>query len=231
MLVTEDCKMKNCANISSTEKPLLAVHWLETHAIAGFRVWQLMFLSFAALLALVIILCCCIRYRIPRTKQEIEADYIRKKITKKFQKQLRTIQNSDMDEMDLKRALDRIRAEFKSDTESLAQSEALSEATLSSGNYGSQPGNSDSKKDGLGKTYSSSYTCKSLALTCTCPVCVPVIKHKQQTFVNKTTPIQRIRTLVLCIIFKTATLNTLTWKNVNGGTRSTPTADNPIQFS
>ncbi|KAK6628412.1 hypothetical protein RUM43_002224 [Polyplax serrata] len=150
MLVTEDCKMKNCANISSTEKPLLAVHWLETHAIAGFRVWQLMFLSFAALLALVIILCCCIRYRIPRTKQEIEADYIRKKITKKFQKQLRTIQNSDMDEMDLKRALDRIRAEFKSDTESLAQSEALSEATLSSGNYGSQPGNSDSKKDGLG---------------------------------------------------------------------------------
>lgn len=84
-------------------------------------------------------LCCCIRFRIPRTKQEIEADYVRKKITKKFQKQLRMIQNSDMDDMDLKRALDRIRAEFKSDTESLAQSDALSGATLSSGNFRDLP--------------------------------------------------------------------------------------------
>lgn len=49
------------------------------------------------------------------------------------------IQNSDMDDMDLKRALDRIRAEFKSDTESLAQSDALSGATLSSGNYRDLP--------------------------------------------------------------------------------------------
>lgn len=46
-----------------------------------------------------------------------------------------------MDEMDLKRALDRIRAEFKSDTESLAQSDALSGATLSSGNYRDLPEN------------------------------------------------------------------------------------------
>jgi hypothetical protein len=51
----------------------------------------------------VIFLCCCIRFRIPRTKQEIEADYVRKKITKKFQKHLRVIQNSEMDSMDLQR--------------------------------------------------------------------------------------------------------------------------------
>ncbi|KAJ1521943.1 hypothetical protein ONE63_002274 [Megalurothrips usitatus] len=75
-----------------------------------------------ALCTLVIALCCCVRFRIPRTKQEIEADYVRKRITRKFQKQLRRIQNADMDDMDLKRALDRVRAEFKSDTESLAQS-------------------------------------------------------------------------------------------------------------
>lgn len=50
-----------------------------------------------------IVFCRCIRFRIPRTKQEIEADYIRKKITRKFQKQLRLIQNSEMDEMDLKK--------------------------------------------------------------------------------------------------------------------------------
>jgi len=51
----------------------------------------------------VIFLCCCFRFRIPRTKQEIEADYVRKKLTKKFQKHLRVIQNSEMDNMDLKR--------------------------------------------------------------------------------------------------------------------------------
>lgn len=48
------------------------------------------------------------------------------------------IHNADMDEMDLKRALDRVRAEFKSDTESLAQSDALSGATLSSENFNGQ---------------------------------------------------------------------------------------------
>lgn len=46
--------------------------------------------------------------------------------------------------MDLKRALDRIRADFKSDTESLAQSDILSEATLSSENY-CRTGESDNK--------------------------------------------------------------------------------------
>lgn len=51
----------------------------------------------------VVMLCCCIRFRIPRTKQEIEADYVRKKLTKKFQKQLKAINNSEMDDMDLKR--------------------------------------------------------------------------------------------------------------------------------
>jgi hypothetical protein len=80
----------------------------------------------------VIFLCCCVRFRIPRTKEEIEADYVRKKIARKFRRHLRLIQNADMDEMDLKRALDRVRAEFKSDTESVAQSEAISVGSVSS---------------------------------------------------------------------------------------------------
>ncbi|PSN42977.1 hypothetical protein C0J52_13217 [Blattella germanica] len=141
---------------SSTE-----AEWLEKYVAPGFKVWQIMFLCVAGVLALVIFLCCCIRFRIPRTKQEIEADYVRKKLTKKFKKQLQVIQNSEMDDMDLKRGtdrscselgsrecvistvgqetsvqnppLDRVRAEIKSDTDSLAQSEALSGATLSSG--------------------------------------------------------------------------------------------------
>lgn len=52
---------------------------------------------------LVIMVCCCIRFRIPRTKQEIEADYQRKQITKKFREKLQQIKNSDMDEMDLQK--------------------------------------------------------------------------------------------------------------------------------
>lgn len=54
-------------------------------------------------LCAVICVCCCVRFRIPRTKQEIEADYVRKRITRKFRSQLRLIQNTEMDEMDLKR--------------------------------------------------------------------------------------------------------------------------------
>lgn len=43
------------------------------------------------------------KIRIPRTKQEIEADYQRKKLTKKFQKQLKLIKNEEIDAMDLKK--------------------------------------------------------------------------------------------------------------------------------
>nr|CAD7445059.1 unnamed protein product [Timema bartmani] len=107
--------------------------WLEQTVVAGFRVWHIIFLSLASLLTLVVLLCCCFRFRIPRTKQEIEADYVRKKISKKFQKQLRAIPNTEMDDADLKRALDRVRAEIKSDTESVAQSEGMSAGSLSSG--------------------------------------------------------------------------------------------------
>ncbi|CAH0400991.1 unnamed protein product [Chilo suppressalis] len=51
-------------------------------------------------------ICCCFRYRIPRTKQQIEADYQRRKITSKFRQQLETIQDSRMDAMSLKDALE-----------------------------------------------------------------------------------------------------------------------------
>lgn len=50
-------------------------------------------------------MCCCISFRIPRTKQEIEADYIRKHITRKFRKQLDSIPDSEMDEMDLSKGM------------------------------------------------------------------------------------------------------------------------------
>lgn len=46
-------------------------------------------------------LCCCVRFRIPRTKQDIEADYQRKKLARKFRQQLARIQNAELDDMDL----------------------------------------------------------------------------------------------------------------------------------
>lgn len=46
--------------------------------------------------------CCCFRFRIPRTKQQIEADYKRRKITTKFRQQLETIQDAQMDTISLK---------------------------------------------------------------------------------------------------------------------------------
>lgn len=77
--------------------------WLEDETLAGFRVWQLAGIILSILLSIIIGLCCCIRFRVPRTKQEIEADYIRKKITRNFRKELSKINNSDMDEMNLQK--------------------------------------------------------------------------------------------------------------------------------
>lgn len=57
-------------------------------------------------------ICCCFRFRIPRTKQEIEADFQRRKIARKFRQKLAKIQNSEMDDMDLKKALEIVRQEF-----------------------------------------------------------------------------------------------------------------------
>lgn len=48
-------------------------------------------------------LCCCFRFRIPRTKQDIEADYQRRKIAKKFRQRLEGIKNSEMDDMNLQK--------------------------------------------------------------------------------------------------------------------------------
>lgn len=51
----------------------------------------------------VIMLCCCFRFRIPRTKQDIEADYQRRKIARKFREHLGNIKNCEMDAMTLQK--------------------------------------------------------------------------------------------------------------------------------
>ena len=76
--------------------------FLEMEVIAGFRVWQLAFMGAMAILILIIVLCCLFRCRIPRTKQEIEADVARKKVTKTFSKHLERL---PVDKMELDKVL------------------------------------------------------------------------------------------------------------------------------
>ncbi|CAK1587136.1 unnamed protein product [Parnassius mnemosyne] len=80
--------------------------WLERTVIGELRVWQILFLCLGGITSLIVMLCCCFRFRIPRTKQQIEADYQRRKITSKFRQQLETIQDSKMDALSLKDALE-----------------------------------------------------------------------------------------------------------------------------
>lgn len=119
--------------ITSTMMPPNAteeIPWVEKTIVGGFRVWQVLFLAGAVLLGgsklrqqrtvlksflnthsneyvnhllLVITLCCCVRIRIPRTKQEIEADFRRKQLSKRFKQELKRIRNSELDVMDLRR--------------------------------------------------------------------------------------------------------------------------------
>lgn len=67
----------------------------------------------------VILMCCCFKFRIPRTKQDIEADYQRKKLAAKFRERLKLIQNQDMDSLDLKRALEIIQEDYKEANENI----------------------------------------------------------------------------------------------------------------
>ncbi|XP_033230473.1 transmembrane inner ear expressed protein [Belonocnema kinseyi] len=97
------------------------VEWLEDKTLAGFRVWQLAGIIISALITITVGLCCCIKFRIPRTKQEIEADWIRKKITRSFRHELSKISDKEMDEMNLKRALEKVRAGFDNEREEAKQ--------------------------------------------------------------------------------------------------------------
>ncbi|XP_023015560.2 uncharacterized protein isoform X1 [Leptinotarsa decemlineata] len=87
--------------------------WIET-AIQGsrFRIWHYIFFCFSAFTIIVVLVCCCVKIRVPRTKQEIEADYCRKKLAEKFRVRLKLIQNQDMDALDLERALHIIQEDY-----------------------------------------------------------------------------------------------------------------------
>uniref|UniRef100_T1H562 Transmembrane inner ear expressed protein n=1 Tax=Megaselia scalaris TaxID=36166 RepID=T1H562_MEGSC len=93
--------------------------WIEQELFENFRVWHVMAIVLGTALAFVILGCCCCRFRIPRTKQEIEADYKRKQLAKKFREKLALISNTDMENMDLSRAVSIIQGEIDKETEPL----------------------------------------------------------------------------------------------------------------
>lgn len=93
---TNEVSAKDMEDVEPWEKELF---W-------GVRIWQFAGIIFSILLSIVVGLCCCIRFRVPRTKKEIEADYIRKRITKSFRNELSKISNTEMDEMDLQKGND-----------------------------------------------------------------------------------------------------------------------------
>ncbi|XP_050061995.1 transmembrane inner ear expressed protein isoform X3 [Aphis gossypii] len=98
---------------SSDTTPPYDDAWLEVQIYNGYRVWHIIFFIMTIFFTLVVFMCCCVRFRIPRTKQEIEADFIRRKIATKFCKQLRLLSDTEMDNMDLLKALKRLQSELE----------------------------------------------------------------------------------------------------------------------
>ncbi|GBM01685.1 hypothetical protein AVEN_271937-1 [Araneus ventricosus] len=86
-----------CDDVSQTHT-IPEPDWLETEVVAGFRVWQILFLVCAGLGTLVVVVCCMTRWRIPHTRQEIEANHRRNQITQLFRCHLDRI---PVDEVDL----------------------------------------------------------------------------------------------------------------------------------
>lgn len=59
----------------------------------GFKVWHIIFIIIAVLITMTVVYCCFHRCRIPRTKQEIEADLMRSNLTNKFRDYLQELPN------------------------------------------------------------------------------------------------------------------------------------------
>ncbi|XP_065212752.1 transmembrane inner ear expressed protein-like [Planococcus citri] len=94
---------------------------LGSKIIGDLLVWHILSIICGLISIKLIWLCCCVSFRIPRTKQEIEADYVRKQIAKKFRKQLNSIPDGEMDEMDLTKAVERVRFELMTDEQKEAE--------------------------------------------------------------------------------------------------------------
>lgn len=85
----------DCAKECPCGVPTIPVpdQWLEVMVTGGFKVWHIIFIIIAFLVTLVVVYCCFHRCRIPRTKQEIEADLMRSTLTDRFRDYLQELPN------------------------------------------------------------------------------------------------------------------------------------------
>ncbi|XP_028966549.1 transmembrane inner ear expressed protein [Galendromus occidentalis] len=94
--------------------PDIGNDWLEKGVIAGFRVWQLIFMSGAGATVIIVVMCCFMKCRVPRTKQEIEADCLRRDLTAQFRKQLNKLPTEDLSFL---KSLEKVRETFELEEE------------------------------------------------------------------------------------------------------------------
>ncbi|CAH1100119.1 unnamed protein product [Psylliodes chrysocephalus] len=106
--------------------------WIERAPIDSprFRIWHYIFFCFSAFTVLMVLFCCCMKIRVPRTKQEIEADYCRKKLAEKFRQRLKLIKNQDMEAMDLERALQIIKDDYREEKTKICATSSIPHSTL-----------------------------------------------------------------------------------------------------
>lgn len=104
--------------------------FLEDRITGRLKAWHLILIVSAGVLIAIITFCCIFRVRVPRTKTEIEANAKRKALLKNFRAKLKSLKSADLDDMDYRKALEKLREEFKADSESLAHSEAISILSL-----------------------------------------------------------------------------------------------------
>ncbi|XP_060881070.1 uncharacterized protein LOC132952700 [Metopolophium dirhodum] len=146
----DDVMAINDHTTTTTSDPLVPSfipdeEWLELQLYNGYRVWHIIFFIMTVFFTLVVFMCCCVRFRIPRTKQEIEADFVRRKIATKFCKQLRLLSDTEMDNMDLLKALKRLQSELEiPSNETVEESdEVLSSTKTASPSLKKSPKSSD----------------------------------------------------------------------------------------
>ncbi|KAF2356485.1 Transmembrane inner ear expressed protein [Trinorchestia longiramus] len=122
------CPNGSCLEIEDvlSEASGMGRPWEEEVVWGAFRRWHVIAIASLAFLTCMCLLCRVMNCRVPHTKQEIEANYARRKLTNKFWQELHVIQNTEMDEMDLLKALERLQLELYNEEESLAQSDAFS---------------------------------------------------------------------------------------------------------
>ncbi|CAM1326821.1 Uncharacterised protein g9322 [Pycnogonum litorale] len=132
-----------------TESVGIVTEWLEMDIVAGFRAWQVMFLCIAGLITLIMFFCCVTNGRIPRTKQQIDADYQRKKLAKKFRAQLNKIQ---CEEMDLAEAIQKLKEEMPDSFSTLDAKNLMKEQMAQNGDAlsssGAEDGDDEKTDDG-----------------------------------------------------------------------------------